>query len=199
MSDFLAADIRGDREAMAALKQMRGRQAITVLKRSLNDGGKPMLKAAKRNTPVYTGRLRASLGLETLVSKKQGEIRVRIVPRANFEFTASKRAGGGRMFVSRRKRDGTMTKRGAKWSSSGRTEDSNSPNYYAYGIEFGALPSGVRNVFGRGKKTNIARKKGGAYMLTRAFRSEARQVQPIVAKQIVHHVTKSAQKMRKTP
>ena len=70
-----------------AFATLGGPAAVRISRQSIRSGLGPMVKAAKRNVPVRSGNLRASLG--TFVSKRtfKGLVRAKVWPRAKFQRT----------------------------------------------------------------------------------------------------------------
>lgn len=160
--------LEGHKQLRKTLKKLSGPQLHRVASKASRAAMRPMLKTAKRLTPVRTGRLRSSLGLQTFSDKRSGSYTVAIAPRRAFRYTA--RGGIKRVSGSGKKRRKAMAK--------GYAADQTKVQLYARGIEYGRDTSG-----------RIRRRHGGVHFLGKAFTTHRQGALTTLAAALRQHST----------
>jgi hypothetical protein len=160
--------LQGDRELRRRLQKLAGPQLRKVATRSVREALRPMLRQAKRLTPVTSGRPKASLGMQVTVHRASGSVQGRIGPRRNFRYTA--RGGIKRVTGSGRQKRKALAK--------GYVADRVAATMYARGIEFGRDRSG-----------RVRRRRGPAHFLTRALDAQSRPALDTLGAAFRRHTT----------
>jgi hypothetical protein len=158
----------GDRELKRHLRKLGGPKLRSVARKSVREALRPMLRQAKRLTPVKSGRLKASLGTDVTVHRSTGNVHGRLGPRRNFRYTA--RGGIKRVSGTGRQRRRALAK--------GYAQDRVAATMYAHGIEFGRDRSG-----------RIRRRRGAAHFLSRALENESRPALASLGTALRRHAT----------
>lgn len=150
---IVTVDVRTDPALRARLDRATPKALVTALRRSARHLLGPTVRAAQERTPVKTGRLRASLGVNTAFQGATGTFQAYVEPRREFTFTAAAgRKGLGR--AGTRIRHTSRVALTAKQLAKGLRQDDTRVWAYALGVETGVRSDGKR-----------ARKAGGAHML----------------------------------
>lgn len=160
-----------DQSVKDSLAKANPRDLRRFLSKATKAASKPTLESVRQLTPVKTGKLRASWGSSSFYDRVEGEVGVVIEPRNNFTFVSS---SGVRMLTTSR---GKTHKKTLKAISKGRTISQQSPWDYAFGIETGTKPKG-----------GLARKAGGARMLSRGLEGNASRFIETVGSDVIRFI-----------
>ena len=143
------------------MKRLDIRTRRLAINRSLRDVSKPIISDAQRFTPVESGALRESLGAATSAQAGTKDRQLWVGPRRRFKQKNGRSFVRGGFFSDDRQKviDEQLAKGGKLITN---------PSKYGYGIE-----TGVR------KNGQIARRKGGAWMLRRGLMNNQGKIESI--------------------